>query len=402
MGFNAKLFEVVLYPESFAIDQLKVILDGLSGLRHYAYCVHDQDEGKKEHCHVMLRMNNGNNSDYVAKWFNVSSSQVEKCKGKWADMLAYLTHANATDKVQYDPEKVVSNFDWKVEADKAGGGSKRLAEIQDGILTGQIRKFNLSDHVNISEHTRFKRQINDAFEYRINKIKTGERDMKTYYIWGESGSGKTTFAKTKAIELGYSYYISSGSNDILDGYEGQDCLILDDLRPSCLGLSDLLKMLDPNTASSVKSRYYNKILECKLVIITTTMPMETFFQNVFKEEKEPLKQLERRCPFRIHMMKNRILVEIYQNKSSRYEPVFDGPNFVLLNKNIADYTEAEKTQAVHDLFGSLSESIEDLKKYMPFVGEKEKLPPAAEKIIKMFPGSTLQGDLFPENEKASK
>ena len=52
-------------------------------------------------------------------------------------------------------------------------------------------------------------------------------------------------------------------------------LILDDLRPSCIGLSDLLKMLDNHTSSSVKSRYYNKVLECKLIIITSIF----FFLN---------------------------------------------------------------------------------------------------------------------------
>lgn len=39
-------------------------------------------------------------------------------------------------------------------------------------------------------------------------------------------------------------------------------IILVDLRPSCMGLSDLLKMLDNNTSSTVKSRYKNKVLEC--------------------------------------------------------------------------------------------------------------------------------------------
>ena len=33
-----------------------------------------------------------------------------------------------------------------------------------------------------------------------------------------------------AEKKGYSFYLSSSDNDILDGYKGEDCLILDDLR----------------------------------------------------------------------------------------------------------------------------------------------------------------------------
>ena len=94
--------------------------------------------------------------------------------------------------------------------------------------------------------------------------------MNCIFITGASGTGKSTYAKQIASENNLSVYISSGSNDVLDDYQGQDCIILDDLRPSCMGLSDLLKMLDNNTASTVKSRYKNKVLECKMIIITTT------------------------------------------------------------------------------------------------------------------------------------
>jgi len=348
MGFNAKLFEVVVYPESFDINTLNDKLNTLSGCRNYAYCLHDKDE-KKEHCHIMLRMNDTNNSDYVAKWFDATPAQVERCKGKWSDMLAYLTHANASEKFQYEPGNVVSNFDWQLEAKKAGKSGQRLSEIIDGISSGLIRPFNLHDYITASEFVRYKGAINSAQEYRVRSIKGVHREMKSIYLWGESGTGKTTYAKTIAAQEGYSLFISSGSNDVLDGYEGQDCIILDDLRSSSLGLSDLLKMLDPRTASSVKSRYYNKVLECKLIIITTTQPMDTFFKNVFESEKEPLKQFERRCQTIFHMTKKTIQIGIYQNKSARYHYLDPIPNMVLASLNIRDYTEDEIINMADDL-----------------------------------------------------
>ena len=83
--------------------------------------------------------------------------------------------------------------------------------------------------------------------------------MECIYITGSSGSGKTTLARKIAESHGLAYFISSGSNDIMDGYGQEPCLIVDDIRPSVLGLSDLLKMLDPHTACSVGSRYKTKM-----------------------------------------------------------------------------------------------------------------------------------------------
>lgn len=363
MGFNAKLFEIVLYADSFDFCSLPALLGSIPGLKHYAFCIHDQCTGKedsklKDHLHLALRMSDTRNSDNIAKWFQASPSQVEKCKGRWADMLAYLTHANAPDKHQYDPSAVVSNFDWQLEVSTAGPsrGDARLNELLDGIGSGEIREYNLYDHMTIQEWAKYKVRLRAGFEYRIRKMKGAGREMKCFYVHGESGTGKTTWAKEYPKRLGYSVFVSSGSNDILDGYEGQDCIILDDLRPSCLGLSDLLKMLDPHTASTVKSRYYNKVLECKLIIITTTLPMDTFFHNVFEHEAEPLKQLERRCGTVMRLTKRHIHTSIYQPKTGRYRELPPIPNTLLAQYRLEDLTEDEMAAMQAELIGvSVSE-----------------------------------------------
>lgn len=226
----------------------------------------------------------------------IPEQYFEGIKGRWGDALAYLTHSNAPKKHQYNPAAVVSNFAWEKEAAEAKK-IKELEEVIDKIDSGEIRLFNYTDYMTANFYAKYRRQIDTAFKFRNDRLKSKEvnRNMRCIYIMGGSGTGKTTYAKEYAKKLGYSTFISSGSNDPLDGYAGQDCIILDDLRPSCMGLSDLLKMLDNNTASTVKSRYFNKVLECKLIIITTTLDIESFFKNVFSEENEACKQLKRRC-----------------------------------------------------------------------------------------------------------
>lgn len=362
MGFNAKLFEVMLYPDSYDLDLLPVLLEQLPGVRDYAYCVHDRDEGKKAHCHVMLRMKDTRNSDRVASWFQANPSQIEKCKGRWADMLAYLTHANAPDKFQYEPECVHSNFDWLTESKKAGNkGNARLNELLEGIGAGEIRRFNVFKYMTVQEYAKYKARLNIGFEYREKKMKGVNREMQGFYVYGDSSTGKTTWAKLYAEMHGYSVFVSSGSNDILDGYEGQDCIILDDLRPSSLGLSDLLKMLDPHTSSTVNSRYYNKTLECKVIIITTTLPMENFFRQVFENEAEPLKQLERRCQRVLYMTREKMFLKIYDPKLERYIHSDPAPNTVWAANNVESLTEDDVVQIENDMYMVASKAIKELR-----------------------------------------
>lgn len=142
--------------------------------------------------------------------------------------------------------------------------------------------------------------------------------MDCMYVTGGSGTGKTTYAKQIAAENGYSVFISSGSNDILDDYKGEDCIILDDLRPSCIGLSDLLKMLDNNTSSSVKSRYRNKVLECKMIIITSVLPLEQFYKGVFESENEPIEQFKRRCKVHVTLTREYLNYKMYDDFTGDY------------------------------------------------------------------------------------
>ena len=75
-----------------------------------------------------------------------------------------------------------------------------------------------------------KRSINNAFEYKKNMDTSIERHMDVIYIYGTSGTGKTTFAKHIAQQRNLTTFISGSGNDFLDGYTQEECIILDDFR----------------------------------------------------------------------------------------------------------------------------------------------------------------------------
>lgn len=352
--------EIVQYTEYLKMDYTQIVrvLESKSMVKDYAFILHDKDKDTKPHYHIAIRFNNAVEYSNVAKWFDIKEQYVGKVKGKWQDILKYLIHENAPEKYQYEEKEVISNFDF-AKAKVSGEG--RREEIINKIVSGEIREYNYYEHISIVEYDKYRKSIDNAFKYRIDMIKGVGRNMECVFITGDSGTGKTTYAKKIASEKGYSVFVSSGSNDPLDDYKGQDCIILDDLRPSCMGLSDLLKMLDNHTASTVKSRYKNKVLECKMIIITTTLDIDNFFNNVFSEEKETVIQLKRRCNVMLNFEMEYIHNYIWQNKSREYVYVGKLPNPVTLERNIEDMSKEAQLNKLAEILGLSKDMIETIR-----------------------------------------
>lgn len=334
-------------------EQIEKGLDH-NAVKDYAYILHDKDEDKDgqlkaPHWHICIRFKDSVPTASICSWFNIPENYINKIKGRFADALAYLTHKNAPDKYQYLDEQVKSNFEFQREVETASSRAidrARREELIDLITSGIIREYNYTEYVTPQENDKFRQSIDKAFAYRKDKLEGSERDMKCVYIYGDSGSGKTTYAKELAEKYGYSYYVSSGSNDLLDSYKGQDCLILDDIRPNYIDVSDLLKLLDNHTSSTVRSRYRNKMLECKLVIITTSVSMEVFFNGLLGDYSESIKQLRRRCELYIQMTMYTMTVYIYQPKSQRYEHVGTYANEIAKRYKAEDRTKEDARQYV--------------------------------------------------------
>lgn len=337
--------EVMTQLKYINLDEVEKILNSREAIKDYAMIVHNKDvyteedeiknpdhkagTKKEDHIHLLIRLHDSYDTKYIANWFGLQEQYISKIRCKWVDALKYLTHENATQKYQYSEDEVISNYAWKEEKEKlkkSANYEARKEEIINLIVSGEIRQFNYFKHITAVEHDKFKKSIDNAFKYRLDTIKGGNRDMKAMYFYGDAGTGKTTYAKELCEKMGYSYCVSSGSNDPLDSYKGEDVIILDDLRPSVFSLSDLLKMLDNNTASTVKSRYYNKVLECKMIIITSTLQIDEFFKNVFSEQKETIKQLKRRCKYYYRFTEDKIYMRYYNEKSADYSAEYEQPN----------------------------------------------------------------------------
>ena len=351
-----KTCEIMQQLEYMTEEQIEKGLDH-NAIKDYAYILHDKDEDKdgnkkNPQWHICIRFKDSVPTESICKWFGVTDNYINKIRGRFGDALAYLTHKNATEKYQYLEEEVKSNFDFKKEvetiqsrtADKA-----RRQEIVDLITAGIIREYNYTEYITPEEYDRFKKSIDNAFRYRLDKLKGANRNMKVIYIWGASSCAKTTYAKDLAAKNDYSVFISSGGADIFDDYKGQDCIIIDDFRPNGMYVSDVLKILDNHTSSTVRARYHNKVLECKLIIITTSLSMEQFFSGLLTDGSESVTQLRRRCELCIKMTPLTMNINIWQSESMRYMYVGSYENPVHGKYAVRDRSQEEAREYVNNL-----------------------------------------------------
>lgn len=377
----------------FDIDKLPEVLEAKSHvIKDYAYIIHDKDlyttvdesrnpehkagRFKPAHIHLLLRFERSQpqSTRYIAKWFNLGENFVSKINGTFDDAILYLAHLNAPDKAQYDVKDITANFDIQEAVDNANSKDK-LGDIIDRILSGEIREYNKTTKIDtrllVYPYPDSLRLIENAFKVRAEYLLStqSERNTTCIYICGQAGAGKTTLAKKIADTHNMDYFVSSGSNDVLDGYCQQPCIILDDIRPSALGLSDLLKLTDPHTPCSVKSRYKNKYVNCELIILTSVLKIDEFYHNVFEHEDEPINQLKRRCKFYIKMDYDFIKIREWNDFSMEYgkERVYINDILLpfLLNNNSID-----NNNTIEDVFPFLSgNELEPNSKSKEFVKE---------------------------------
>lgn len=307
--------EVVSQPE-YIDGKVGDIIRAHKVIKKYAYILHDKDPDTSPHYHIYLNFGRtGIPLPDIAKWFGLQESCVERIKGRPVDVLKYLVHGNDSqiNKHQYDYSEVVANFDF-------------LAEIETDKVLGDFEKYSYSQqlqYVNnlpVSEKTQAFTKLEKLWKiYCQCLVLNNDRDIDVMFIDGKGGTGKTYYAKKLLTQMGYDYCVSSSSNDPFQDYLGQKAIILDDLRDSAFDFEDLLKMLDNNTASSVRSRFTNKVFNGKLIVITSTVPLSYWYRSYqYSDNKDEINQLYRRITSYVKVTHD--LVSVYNQIDEKGRP----------------------------------------------------------------------------------
>lgn len=274
---------------------------------------------KDPHIHMAVKFkakaNKGATIGEIARVLGVEAQYVERPKAgrySWDNQLAYLVHAKDVDKHAYKPEAVYTALGkdyvgvyhesfkrWeKGAARKANKESKIDVDwLERKILEGEVFRpqvFLTDEYYYI--YAANKRRIDDAFDaygqrkmYKaVKALQNGEFDVKVYYVMGKPGSGKTLFANglidkalSEAEKRGERWQVcKTASTNPVDDYNGEEILLMDDVRGTTMRADDWLKLLDPHNISPSSARYHNKVIASKVIIITATMqPYEFFYYS---------------------------------------------------------------------------------------------------------------------------
>ena len=335
---TVKTCEIMQYWQYMDTQKLDDVISRIRSLKQIkTWCIitHDKDllaDGtpKGKHFHAVLTLKNSMTIKTIAEAVGVPPQYVNKIRSTTLAAQMYLIHRNDPGKFQYQPNEVKASFNYPELVDDTPIKIRR-EDLASKIASGEIKRYNLVDHVSPDEYARNIRYYENCFDYRNKLMKGLDRDMHCIFITGNSGTGKTTYAKEFATKKGFHTYISSGGKNPLDNYAGEECIILDDTRSSTWSLTDFLKLTDNHTDSLVGCRYYNKsIAECKLLIVTSCKSLDEFYENALNHDAEPKVQLLRRFELLVRMTHEQITTCVYSPQKATHVPIYTAKNHISL------------------------------------------------------------------------
>ena len=289
------------------IDQLDRLCQPLPA----KWCVihHDKDNAS-DHYHIAISYDGARTIQCVANALKMPANFIEKWDDRVDNLWSYLTHTTANAKAEKyhyddylkDKTKCRANFNiasviLKASATASGSTSKiELKRYAQRILTGELTARDLLKPEHIQFYWEHKNKLDQAISLRVQSLQFNPPDCETLLITGSSGSGKTKTADQLARSLyGESVCWASSANDPLQDYHGESCIIFDDWRPQDYEWNTILALLDPHYRQrSHTSRYYNKPLAVRYIILTTILGIDEIIDYYDRQNDEDKKQLRRR------------------------------------------------------------------------------------------------------------
>ena len=178
--------------------------------------------------------------------------------------------------------------------------------LSDGRLTlDEATAIGPLRHVLTDNPTRFEKAA-DICNHRLwqdnlTSFDQGEYCKRVVYVYGRSGTGKTCFVEAQIRSLqeehnAWRCYRATAER-ALDGYQGEEIILIDDAPPDALNVTDWLHLLDPFHAFPAHARFHDKDrIAPRFLFITTVEAPAQFFASTKERagREEELEQFIRR------------------------------------------------------------------------------------------------------------
>jgi len=346
-------------PGDYRIRSNRIInvLEAKKSIKEFAWILHDKDRysekskevlaGRKKiggqvpyHVHIVI--SGGSKAldvSYVAKWFGVPQNMVEVKRGRSAfiDAIRYLTHEDDRQqelgKHRYDDAEIHANFDVRKRIDdymeriRAFGEdenrlyvSMRSAVYKDGMTLDALRRWaDKDEHVReiYTQYTSVFKRLRGEY---LSKQQPPEELLNIYveglggygkgalsmmlarYYWRILNPNRTDYEEVRDREM---FFSVGDSRSGLQGYDGQQIVIWEDVRPGTLmslfgGRGATFAALDPHPKDlDFNIKYATTKLLNKVNIMNSVIPFREFALQLTKpkdqvEMPEDYKQVTRR------------------------------------------------------------------------------------------------------------
>lgn len=299
----------------FSEDKMKEKLEQ-SGVNEWAYIVHDKDKNEdgemiRPHIHAMLHFKDAKTILRISKLLSDKPQYIERWQGSISNGYSYLLHetSGAEKKHHYNENEVISNFDFKARIARIRKSVNKPSKIEienaiEDYSSQNINKAELESKIGVLEMAKRKNLIDHIDE--ILALKKHQQFLKefrgqqcrTFWIWGETGVGKTKLCREVLEKYAPDNFCVLGSQrDHFQNYEGQNYVILNDLRPNDYEFGQLLTLLDPwENDKMAPARYHDRYLNAKSIFITTPYSSLDFYNScgIANSKIDTLEQLKRR------------------------------------------------------------------------------------------------------------
>lgn len=298
--FQRKTLDSIIKTLTVKLNPIKI-----AGILHDKD-VNENNELVKPHVHVVLQFKNQRSLQKLAKLLEEpQGSAFQQWRGNVNNAYSYLLHqtADAKDKHPYSIEEVIANFDFEALMKKIAHDVKTSTKTNDEpiirncldqIKLGTLTLKEAEEQLTGSQYAKAKTRLENVHQKRMaleaeawrKKMIEKKRSIDVLWIYGEAGTGKTRLAKEYAENKGKETFLTGSSRDPFQHYQGEETIILDELRATTFLYSDLLKLLDPfNLASNAPSRYFDKPLTADTIIITSPYSPKKFYQQLLQLNK---------------------------------------------------------------------------------------------------------------------
>ena len=287
--------------KGYTHDFIKSILSGLTSVIYW--CMADEvGEQGTYHTHIYLQGRSAIRFSTLKRLFEPAHFEVGK--------------GTALQNYEYITKTGNGSFEqWGEMPVERQGSRNDLADLVSMIASG------MSDYQIIQEMPEAMLNLDKIGQTRqviiSEKARNEWRDISAYYVWGDTGTGKT---RTIMEKYGYeNVFRVTDYRNPFDNYHGQDTIIFEEFR-SGFRISDMLNYLD-GYPLELPCRYSNKWACYHNVYIVSNIPLSEQYRN---QPLESFNAFLRRLKGAVHFSKKEIRYNTIEIHADGFQLVLSG------------------------------------------------------------------------------